>query len=270
MRRWSPFALPPAVKALLAQFAGIAIAFAAGRSGLLPTGIWPLVAVQAIAAAGVATLLRSARWWRWIHLGFMPLVAGMLALHIPPGWYLAAFVGLALVFWSSFRTQVPLYLSNPRTAEAVAGLLRRDRPPYLLDLGSGTGALLRPLARLRPDCRCEGVESAPAPYLLSRFLARDLHNIALARGDFFKMPWTGYDVVYAFLSPVPMPAVWNKARAELSPGAMLVSNSFPVEGVPPERIIEVPDRRSTRLYCYLPAGPEPTAKPLAPNEFGQE
>lgn len=265
--RLSRFALPPALKALLAQLGGVAVAFAAGRSGLLPGGVIALVAVQAVAAAGVATLLRSARWWRWIHLGFMPLVTGMLALRIAPGWYLAAFVGLALVFWSSFRTQVPLYLSNHRTAAAVAGLLRRDRPPYLLDLGSGTGALLRPLARLRPDCRCEGIESAPAPYLLSRALSRDLHNIALARGDFFKMPWSGYDVVYAFLSPVPMPAVWNKARAELGPGAMLVSNSFPVEGVPPAHIVEVADRRHTRLYCYYPAGPETTAKPLAENEF---
>jgi SAM-dependent methyltransferase len=149
----------------------------------------------------------------------------------------------------------------------VAGLLRRDRPPSVLDLGSGTGSLLRPLARLRPDCRCEGVESAPAPYLLSRLLARHQPNIALARGDFFKMPWGDYDLVYAFLSPVPMQAVWDKARAELRPGALLVSNSFPVGGVEPEQVIEVPDRRRTRLYCYLPAGPEPAPKPLASKGF---
>lgn len=269
MRRLSPFALPPALKALLAQLGGVAVAYAAGRAGLLPPGAWPVVTVQAVAAAGIATLLRSARWWRWIHLGFMPVVAGALALQIAPGWYLAAFVLFALIYWSSFRTQVPLFLSNPRTAEAVASLLRRDRPPSVLDLGSGTGSLLRPLARLRPDCRCEGVESAPAPYLLSRILARHQHNITLARGDFFKMPWGDYDLVYAFLSPVPMNAVWDKARAELRPGALLVSNSFPVEGVDPEQVIEVPDSRHTRLYCYRPAGHEPTPKPLASNAFGR-
>ena len=133
------------------------------------------------------------------------------------------------------------------TADAVAALLPRDHPIRLLDLGSGTGSLLRPLARQRPDCRCEGVESAPAPYLLSRILARHQHNIALARGDFFKMPWGDYDLVYAFLSPVPMSAVWNKARAELRPGALLVSNSFPVEGVDPEEVIEVPLVFGTRF-----------------------
>ncbi len=50
MRRLSPFALPPALKALLAQLGGVAVAYAAGRAGLLPPGAWPVVTVQAIAA----------------------------------------------------------------------------------------------------------------------------------------------------------------------------------------------------------------------------
>jgi len=246
--------MPPALKALLAQLAGWSAAYAAARGGMLPAGVWPLVAAQALAASGAALLLKSARWWRWIHLGFTPLLAVALLLQIAPGWYLAAFVVLALTYWSSFRTQVPLFLSNPLTAEAVARLLPRSRPPRLLDLGSGTGALLRPLARLRPDCRCDGIEAAPAPYLLSCLLCRRQPNISLARGNFWKIPWTGYDVIYAFLSPVPMPEVWRKACAELSPGALLISNSFPVEGVAPDEVIEVGDRRGTRLYCYRPAG----------------
>ncbi|WP_374241228.1 trans-aconitate 2-methyltransferase [Zoogloea sp.] len=250
--------MPPALKALLAQLAGGLLAFGAARAGLLPVGLWPLIVVQAVGAASAAIALRSAPWWRGIHLGFAPLVAGALQLGIAPGWYLAAFVAFALVYWSSFRTQVPLFLSNPQTAEAVAGLLPDDYPARLLDLGSGTGSLLRPLARLRPDCRCEGIEAAPAPYLLSRLLSRRQPNIYLARGDFWQLPWTDYDVVYAFLSPVPMPEVWRKASAELRPGSLLVSNSFPVEGVTPDAVIDVPDRRRTRLYLYHPAGPAPT------------
>ena len=140
--------LPPALKALLAQLAGCLLALGAARSGLLPAGLWPLVAVQAVGAAGAAIALRSAPWWRWIHLGFIPLVVGALQLGIAPGWYLAAFVAFALVYWSSFRTQVPLFLSNPQTAAAVAELLPRDYPTRLLDLGSGTGALLQHLSLL--------------------------------------------------------------------------------------------------------------------------
>jgi hypothetical protein len=69
--------------------------------------------------------------------------------------------------------------------------------------------------------------------------------------------------VYAFLSPVPMAEVWRKATEELRPGSLLVSNSFPVEGVTPDAVIEVPDRRRTRLYLYRPAGPAPTLRTTA-------
>ncbi|HNI81640.1 MAG TPA: class I SAM-dependent methyltransferase [Rhodocyclaceae bacterium] len=249
--------LPPALKALLAQLAGWAVAIGLLRAGLLPGQAWALVLAQAIAAVSAAVALRSDPWWRWIHAGFTPLAALALQLGLHPAWYLAAFALLALVYWSSFRTQVPLFLSNPATAAAVAQLVPPGHSARVLDLGSGTGALLRPLARLRPDCRLEGMESAPAPYLLSRLLSRRHPNIALARGDFWQIPWTDYDLIYAFLSPVPMPEVWRKACAELRPGALLVSNSFPVEGIEPDDIIHVADRRGTRLYCYHPAGPLP-------------
>ena len=47
--------MPPALKALLAQVAGWLAAFVLAKGGALPTGIWPLVAVQAAAATGAAT-----------------------------------------------------------------------------------------------------------------------------------------------------------------------------------------------------------------------
>ena len=60
----------------------------------------------------------------------------------------------------------------------------------------------------------------------------------------------GYDVVYAFLSPAPMPALGEKAKREMRPGSLLVSNSFAVPEVSPERVIELDDARQTLLYCY--------------------
>ena len=241
--------MPPALKALLAQLAGGLLAFGAARAGLLPAGLWPLIVVQAVGAASAAIALRSAPWWRGIHLGFAPLVAGALQLGIAPGWYLAAFVAFALVYWSSFRTQVPLYLSNAATAAAVAKLLP-DGPARMLDIGAGTGALLRPLAQARPDCRFTGVELAPATWAIGRLLLRGHANVEWLRGDLFSPDWSGYDLVYAFLSPVPMPAVWAKASTEMRPGSMLVSNGFEVPGHEADAVIEVGDRRGTRLLLY--------------------
>jgi hypothetical protein len=47
-----------------------------------------------------------------------------------------------------------------------------------------------------------------------------------------------------------MSAVWQKASREMPAGSMLVSNSFAIPGQEPERIIEVDDRRGTRLLVY--------------------
>ena len=244
--------MPPALKALLAQLIGVAAAFLLARGGYV-SGLWPLVATQAAGAALAAEALRSARWWLPIHLGFVPLLVGAQGLGLHPAWSFAAFVTLVLFYWTSFRTQVPLYLSNPRTAAAVAELLPAQ-PARLLDIGAGTGSLLRPLARARPDCHFTGVELAPAAWLIGHLLCARQPNIDWQRVDLFDCPWQGYDLVYAFLSPVPMPAVWKKAAAELRPGALLVSNSFPVPERKPDFIVDVNDRRSTRLYCYRVPG----------------
>lgn len=252
--------MPPALKALLAQLVGWTVAIALARGGLLPGGVWPLAGVQLVTATAMAAALRSARWWLPIHLGFAPLLILAGKLGIAPGWYLAAFALLLAVYWTSFRTQVPLYLSNRATVAAVAALLPTDRPVRLLDLGSGTGSLLRPLARLRPDCRFHGIEAAPAPWLISWLLARGLRNIVIRRGDFFAPLWSEFDVIYAFLSPVPMSDVWIKAQQELRPGGVLVSNSFPVSGRKPERIVEVADGRATKLYVYRIGTARPRAK----------
>ncbi|KON81906.1 class I SAM-dependent methyltransferase [Azoarcus sp. PA01] len=248
--------MPPALKALLAQLAGCVIAATVVRSTPLG-GIWPLVAVQALSAAAIGTLLHSARWWLPIHLGFVPLLVLAGRLEVAPGWYLAAFGLLLAVYWTSFRTQVPLYPTNRRTVAAVADLLAPGRRSRLLDLGSGTGSLLRPLARLRPDCSFKGIEAAPGPWLTSRLWTGNPPNVRFERGDFFSSSWSGFDIIYAFLSPVPMAEVWAKARRELHDG-LLISNSFPVPGEAPERIIQVPDARATVLYVYrfAPATPQ--------------
>jgi hypothetical protein len=45
--------------------------------------------------------------------------------------------------------------------------------------------------------------------------------------------WAGFDMVYLFQRPESMPGAWEKACAELRPGAWLVSLDFAVPGVAP-------------------------------------
>ena len=92
------------------------------------------------------------------------------------------------------------------------------------------------------------------PYAWARISCRQLPNIEIRYGDFWSQPLGDYGLVYAFLSPDPMPRLWDKAGIEMKPGALLVSNSFAVPGAAPTKTIDVGDGRRTQLHCYDPAG----------------
>ncbi|MDP1606356.1 MAG: class I SAM-dependent methyltransferase [Rhodocyclaceae bacterium] len=253
----APSQAVPLRAALLAQAGGVAtvlvLAFALAQATQLAFWQVPLVAalMQGVAAALIALWQRAPRWWLLIHIGFIPLAVIVHGLDIAPGWFLAAFVLTLLIFWRTDQSRVPLYLSNRRTANALAALLPAT-PITLIDLGCGMGGLLKHLAKARPDCRFVGIEHAPLPCLIAQLRTRGIANVTVRRGDFWPEPLGGYDFVYAFLSPAPMPRLWRKACAEMAPGAILVSNSFAVPEIVPGTEIEVADRRTTRLYLYRP------------------
>lgn len=241
--------------AALAQLGGLAFA-AALATAVLPDELsHPLAfaAVQGVGAAAIALAQRAPPWWLAIHAGFLPLAVVASRLALPPWLWLGGFVLLLLVFWRTDRSRVPLFLSSAETRSALAGLLP-GTPAHVLDLGCGDGALLAELARARPDCRFVGYEHAPLPWLWARLRCRRLPNVSVRLGDFWPHALSPYDLVYAFLSPAPMERLWAKAAVELRPGALLVSNSFAVPGATAERMLELQDRRRTRLYCYRPAG----------------
>jgi hypothetical protein len=245
--------LPPLRTALIAQILGALMAI--GLLALVAPKAFdkPMIVAlaQGICSAFTSYKLEARPWWLPIHLGFMPLVIAASRLPIGPGWYLAAFLFLLLVYWRVGQSQVPLYLSNKATAQAVATLLPETRC-RIVDLGCGNGVFLRRLAELRPDCTFVGIEHAPLPWLWARITCGALKNCRIDRGDYWQISLADFDVVYAFLSPVPMPSLWQKASMEMKAGGLLVSNSFAIPDRPIDRMIEVPDRRGTRLFCYRP------------------
>ena len=247
----------PLRAALLAQLGGsagvIALLFLLSRLTSADFSQIPLILalLQGGIAAMIALKQPVPRWWLPIHLFFVPLVVAVQRLDIPPGWFLTGFVLLLLVFWRTDRGRIPLYLTNRHTTDALAQLLP-STPCRMLDIGCGDGGLLCQLARIRPDCSFVGIEHAPLPWLLAALRSRSLPNVSIRYGDFWVEPLGDYDLIYAFLSPVPMSRLWVKACMEMRGTALLVSNSFPIPGVACLRMQSVDDRRKTHLYLYLP------------------
>lgn len=201
-------------------------------------GAWVSLSQGAVAAS-MGWLLRLAWWWIPINLLFPPAVSTAAALALPPWLFLGIFLGLAGVYWTSYRTQVPLFLSSAGTIDALAGLLPADRAFRFVDLGCGTGTVLARLCRRFPLASFTGVELAPLPFAIGWL--RSLMNARryrMSRQDLWQCDLASQDVVYAFLSPVPMAELWRKARTEMRPGTLFVSNTFAVPGVAPDAVLE--------------------------------
>lgn len=197
-----------------------------------------------------ATLSRQPWWWRLMHAGFMPLIWLTYRQQIDPGWFLFGFIFLLLIYRGALSGQVPLYLSNKHSVAALAELIHARHPARVIDLGAGVGSTTVPLADLLPESHFTGVENAPLTWLVGRLLSLGRPNIAWRWCDLWQAPLVEFDIVYAFLSPAPMAQLWEKALAEMKPGSLFISNSFPVPDVEPDTVIDVDCRPPRPLYCY--------------------
>lgn len=245
--------MPVRSAALLAQAGAVLLAWlifetAAFFGLLLP--LWAIAATQSAAAVLLSRLLRLPVWWLPVQALFIPAVLFALHLDLPSGYFLTGFVLFWLIFRSNARERVPLYFSSQATAEALLALLPPNRPVAFLDLGSGLGGLPAYLAAHRPDSVFHGVESAPALFGISWLRLRKRTNAQVRYGSLWQENLAPYDLVYAFLSPEPMPELWRKAKAEMRPGSLLVSNSFTVPGMTPIRTLSLNDTRRTRLLIW--------------------
>lgn len=245
--------IPPIFVALLLQVVAAIVVAGLVRGLSIPIEPWLAAVACGALAAAFSRIAGLERWWLPIQLLFAPALWLMLTFNVPPAVYGTVFVILLLVFWSTFRTRVPFFLSSDSTWHAVDGLLPPPdaaRPLRIIDLGCGLGGLLAHLAPRRPHDHLVGVEIAPLPALLSKLRLLRHAQCTVRWGSFWKLDLGDYDMVFAFLSPVPMQDLWTKARSEMRPGTLFVSSSFEVPGQTPDRVVQVNDSRQTRLLIW--------------------
>lgn len=246
--------IPPAVQAFLIQCLALLLTLAAA---FLVLPLWQMqanVAMAVLLQGGIAAALtrwrRLAPWWLPIQFLFPAALALVLSFGLPSWIFLVAFGLLLVLYWSTFRTQVPYYPSSPAVWHEVERLLPAGRPPRFIDIGSGFGGLTMHLARRRPDGEYAGIELAPLPWLASLLRSRLSGSRArFLRGDYADLDFGGYDVIFAYLSPAAMPALVAKARAEMNPGCLLLSHEFAIPGVEPQLVLH-PGSGGDALYGW--------------------
>lgn len=251
--------LPVSLLSLVVQC--IALLIAGALAYLLHTltavdpAAWQLVMAQAALAAILSALARQPRWWPPLHFVFLPAVALAHAADVPAWIYLAAFLTLALFFWSTFRTRVPLYLSGRLAWQALVPLLPRTEKFSFIDVGSGLGDVPLYLEPRFRQGRFVGTEIAPAPWLISRIRAwLRRSRVRFMRRDYARLDLADFDYVFAFLSPAAMPALWRQAEAQMKPGGAFLSLSFDVPGRAPDREIALAPGARHRLFVWYMHG----------------
>ena len=234
---WLPWPLP----ALLA-WAGAWLVFV-GLQRMAP----PLLAVLLACSVGVAASLLAGNWWRrsLIALGF-PLSLALTGAAALPAWaWLAPLALLLLVYPLNAWRDAPVFPTPRQALDGLAGLAPQAPQARVLDAGCGMGDGLQALRRAYPQARIDGVEWS---WPLRLLCALRCPWARVRRGDMWRVDWSGYQVVYLFQRPESMARAWAKARAELAPGAWLVSLEFPIPDTPAQSKLRLPGGRVVWLY----------------------
>ena len=209
-------------------------------------------ALGAATALGVAFSLLGNSWWRRVLIaGGFPL---SLALSLPslglavalPAWaWLVPLLLLLAVYPLNAWRDAPLF---PTPAQALDSLPQHAPLPdgaRVLDAGCGLGHGLRALRRAYPQAQLHGLEWS---WPLRGLCALRCPWAQVRRADIWAADWSTYDMVYLFQRPESMARAVAKARAELRPGAWLVSLEFDAQGVKPTAQCSEPGGKMVWLY----------------------
>jgi SAM-dependent methyltransferase len=206
--------------------------------------------LQGIVAALLARALKLAIWWQWILFIFPLAIWLALKLDLTPSFLFGGFLIFVLMYWSVFLTQVPYYPSGQGACDIVTKLIDHEKQLKILEIGSGLGGFSIQLAKIHPKSTYMGIEIAPLPFLIS--LIRSKYQGSKVRfklGNYEKVDFAHFDLVFAYLSPAAMPKLYEQCKAQMKPGSILVSHEFNVPGVKPSNTLESElDSKLTYLY----------------------
>jgi hypothetical protein len=169
-----------------------------------------------------------------------------LGLADVPAWsWLVPLVLLLLVYPLNAWRDAPLF---PTPLDAL-GELPQHAPlrdgALVLDAGCGLGHGLQALRVAYPAAQLHGLEWS---WPLRLWCALRCPWAKVRRGDIWKADWSGYDMVYLFQRPESMPRAVDKARAELKPGAWLVSLEFEAKQLQSHAHFAAPGGRMVWVY----------------------
>ncbi|MDO9165853.1 MAG: class I SAM-dependent methyltransferase [Rhodoferax sp.] len=215
--------------------------------GLQRLGLSAWVSLAVASAFGVAFSLWGGTWWRraLIGLGF-PLSLALSGVVTLPAWaWLLPLALLLLIYPLNAWRDAPLF---PTPAHALRDLAAQAPLPagaWVLDAGCGLGDGLKALREAYPAAQLHGLEWS---WPLRGLAALRCPWARVRHGDIWRADWRPYALVYLFQRPESMARAVDKARAQLQPGAWMVSLEFEAPQLEAQATLQCADGRPVWLY----------------------
>jgi len=143
-----------------------------------------------------------------------------------------AILGYLAFIMVSFRNTVP-YVPTPRRIIKQMIKLAEIKPgERIVDLGSGTGRIIIPIAKKNKENLIIGIEKSFFLRLITK-LRLALHplinnRIQIVNRDFFNTDIASFDVIFCFLTPAALRLLTPKLKL-LKTNSRIISYMFPIE-----------------------------------------
>ena len=141
------------------------------------------------------------------------------------------------------------YLAMMQLIDEV-GLEKKTGP--IIDLGSGWGNFVIPIAKQYPQREIVGYELSFLPWLTSTLVKKilGLKNLTLHRQDFYQADLSSASILVCYLFPQAMDKISDKLQLEQAGVNFLISNNFALPAWQPCKTIQIDDFYKSPVYLY--------------------
>ena len=163
---------------------------------------------------------------------------------------LVSIVFIYLTVSAGFMHSSPAVPSHGKVKNAIieeaASMLKDGNRQIVMDLGSGWGTLLLPLAKRFSEHKFIGIERGALPFYISSWRARKLKNLPFLRQDFFQTEIDKADIIFVFLLNSTMAKLTAKIKQEMKPNSYVIANRFPMKDQTPYKEVDL----GSKYYTY--------------------
>ena len=142
--------------------------------------------------------------------------------------------------------------SSSKAYNAMMTLADETGSGAIVDLGSGWGSFVIPIAKKNPQRQVVGYELSLLPWFISVLLKKilGLKNLSLHRQNFYHANLPTASVLVCYLYPQAMNKIKAKLLLEQPAVDFLISNNFALPSWQSHKVIKLDDFYQSPIYLY--------------------